>query len=73
MSPNQNHAADGGLLTIEESAQYLRISRSKLYQLMDTGGISFVKIDKCRRIMRRDLDELIERLRSNPAPAVATA
>ena len=42
-----------GLLTIKECAAFLRISRSKVYQLMDAGVLCYAKIGRSRRIPRR--------------------
>jgi excisionase family DNA binding protein len=48
-------AVADGLMTIPEACAFLRLSRSKLYQLMDTGALQYVKIDGARRIARRTL------------------
>jgi excisionase family DNA binding protein len=42
-----------GLLTVQEAADFLSVSRSKLYELMDHGELEFVKIGRSRRIPRR--------------------
>ena len=42
-----------GLLTINECAAFLRISRSKVYQLMDAGVLSYAKLGRSRRIPQR--------------------
>ena len=42
-----------GLLTVVESASFLRVGRSSLYVLMDRGELRFVKIGRSRRIPRR--------------------
>jgi excisionase family DNA binding protein len=44
-----------GLLTVNEAAEFLRASRSHLYNLMEAGELCYVKIGKCRRIPRRSL------------------
>ena len=44
-----------GLVTVQEAAQFLSISRSKLYDLMDNGELVFVKLGRSRRIPRRAL------------------
>jgi excisionase family DNA binding protein len=51
------------LLTPEEAAKALRISRSKLYELLRSGTIESVRIDRLRRIPPQALREYIERLR----------
>ena len=47
-----------GLVTVQEAAQFLSISRSKLYELMDNGELTFVKLGRSRRIPRRALVDL---------------
>jgi excisionase family DNA binding protein len=46
-----------GFATIPESAQFLRVSRAKLYDLMQKGEIRYAKVGKCRRIPWRVLRE----------------
>ena len=55
------------LLTPEEAASALAIGRTKLYQLMASGVLRSVRIDKCRRVPISALEDLVERL----APAGA--
>ena len=50
-----------GLLTVREAAEFLRLSRSALYRLMDRGALPFVKLGRNRRIPRRALVELAAR------------
>jgi excisionase family DNA binding protein len=47
-----------GLMTIPDAAQFLCVSKSKLYELMDGGELEFVKLGRSRRIPRRALVEL---------------
>lgn len=49
------------LVRVPEAARFLDISRSKLYGLMETGELAYVKFGKSRRIVRGDLQRLIER------------
>ena len=57
-----------GLDTVGEAANFLKISRSFAYSLMDSGSLPFVKIGKSRRIPRRALIEFAARnLRSEEA------
>jgi len=51
------------LLTPEEAANALGISRSKLYELLRAGVIDSVRIDRLRRIPIQALHEFVERLR----------
>ncbi len=51
------------LHSVREVANYLAISRSKVYQLMDSGELAFVKLGKSRRIRWNDVLQLVERNR----------
>ncbi len=50
------------LLTPSEAAKALSISRSKLYELIDQGRLSTVRIDTSRRVSTQTLVEFIEHL-----------
>lgn len=50
------------LLTAAEAAAVLKIGRSKLYELVARGAITSVKLDRCRRFRRSDLDRFIRAL-----------
>jgi excisionase family DNA binding protein len=52
---------DGGLVKISEAAEMLRLSRSKVYQLMDAGQIPYLKMGKNRRIARQSLTDYVKR------------
>ncbi len=56
-SEQQALVADG-LMTVKEAAEFLRLSRSSVYALMDHGELAFVKLGRRRRIPRRALVEL---------------
>ena len=49
-----------GLMRVGESARFLGIGRSKLYGLMDSGRLQYVKIDTARRIPKAALVKLAE-------------
>lgn len=51
----------GRLLTIAEASEYVRLSRTKLYGLMNDGLLAYVKIGKARRIALSALVGLVER------------
>ncbi len=51
------------LLTPEEAAQALGISRSKLYELLRAGALESIRIDRLRRIPVEALHEFVQRLR----------
>ena len=59
-SEQQALVADG-LMTVREAAEFLRLSRSSVYALMDHGELAFVKLGRSRRIPRRALVELAAR------------
>ena len=42
-----------GLLTVQECAQFLHLSRSKVYEMMDAGDLCHAKLGRSRRIPRR--------------------
>jgi len=42
-----------GLMSIAETCEFLSVSRSFVYQLLDTGQLPFVKLGKARRIPKR--------------------
>ncbi len=50
-----------GLLRAKDVAQRLNISRSKAYQLMQSGDIPTVRFSGTVRVLQRDLDEFIQR------------
>lgn len=47
-----------GLLSIDEAARFLKLSRAKIYSLMEQGRLVFVKLDRTRRIPRRAVVEI---------------
>ena len=50
-----------GLMTVKECAEFLHLSRSKIYELMDAGDLCFAKLGRSRRIPRRAVIELAAR------------
>jgi excisionase family DNA binding protein len=46
-----------GFVDVPEAAQFLGISRAKLYTLMDAGELPCAKFGKCRRIPRNALQD----------------
>ena len=60
---------DGGLpqiLTVAETAQYLRLSAATVYRLAQAGEIPAVRVGRLWRFQRELLDEwLDERMREN--------
>ena len=49
------------LATVAEAADYLNVSRSSVYLLMDRGELRFVKLGKCRRLPWSELERLVEK------------
>jgi excisionase family DNA binding protein len=49
-------------LRVEEAAIVLGVGRSKVFELIRSGALASVKIDKSRRVRRRDAMEYLERL-----------
>jgi excisionase family DNA binding protein len=59
------------LLTVEEAAGVLAVSRRKLYGLLQAGELESVRLGSCRRIPAGALVEYVERLRVSPRTWVA--
>jgi excisionase family DNA binding protein len=57
------------LMTVPEAADALRISRSKLYQLLSSGAVDSIRIDGARRIPVSALQDYITRLTAKEAAA----
>ena len=62
------------VLTVEEAAQVLRISRGSAYEGVRTGEIPHVRIGRTIRVPRRAMEELLSYAIHQPdaAPAEAT-
>jgi excisionase family DNA binding protein len=57
-----------GLISVSEAAEFLGVSRSMVYVLMEDGQLPYVKIGRARRIPRRALLAFAaERLRGGDA------
>ncbi len=50
-----------GLVRVAQAAEFSGLSRSKLYELMEAGGLAYVKIGRARRIPRHALIDLAAR------------
>jgi len=53
------------LLDVKAAADYLSISRAKLYQWVDAGKIPSVRIDSRRLFDILELNEFVEQLKSD--------
>ncbi len=57
-SDSRTELVADGLLVVSKAADFLGLSRSKIYALMDSGELVYVKLGRARRIPRRALIEL---------------
>lgn len=60
--PTPAPAAPALLLTVNEAAQALRLSRSQVYNLVNRGELQTVKIGSSRRVPMAALQAYIDRL-----------
>ncbi len=51
-----------GLLTVLEAARELRVSRSRVFDLLAAGELEGVMIGRARCVPRRSIDDLLVRL-----------
>lgn len=56
-------AAGGEWLSLKQVQLILGIGRTKAYELVATGELPAIKIGRCVRVSRKELDEWIERRR----------
>lgn len=59
------------MFKVEEGAQHIRVSRSKMFELLKSGEIRSVKIGRSRRIPAAALDEYVARLLDEQAGGMA--
>src|SRR5690242_15790992 len=59
---NMSSSTDPLLYTVDEASAKLRLHRSRLYPLMASGSLAYVKIGKSRRIPHEALTAFITRL-----------
>ena len=50
------------LITVQVAADRLAVSRWMVYQLIWDGRVKSVQIGRCRRIVRKSLDDYVARL-----------
>jgi excisionase family DNA binding protein len=50
-----------GFASIREAEDFLSVSRSTIYKLMDSRELPFAKVGKCRRIPWRSLREYAQK------------
>jgi excisionase family DNA binding protein len=56
---NQEFSPSKLLLTVTEASQVLAISRSKLYELLNSGYLPSVHIGRSRRIRMKDVEDFV--------------
>ena len=56
-----NNTSFDSLLTLKEAMEYLKLSRSTLYKLMEKGEIKGIKIGKVWRFRKEDIESFITR------------
>ena len=61
------------LLTVEEAAGLLGVGRTTVYQLVADGQLPAVRLRRCRRIARHDLEAFVRALRSDQGQIDVTA
>lgn len=59
--PKLNLPSPSGAFTVEESADYLRVSRATVFRLLQTRKIPRVRIGGRTVIRKTDLDSFLER------------
>ena len=55
---------DKRLMNADEASYYLGIGKTKLYSWMKRGKVPFLKIDNATRFDVNELDELVEKLKT---------
>ena len=50
-------------LSPQQVADYLGVSRSYVYGLLDRGALPWFRIGRLRKVLRQDADEFLQRLR----------
>lgn len=60
MKPVESAVDGGGLRPVQDVAKFLSVSRSKVYQLMESGKLPYVKLGKSRRVRWSDVIRLVE-------------
>jgi len=58
----KEHQMESFLYTVQEAAETLKMSRSKVYGLIKEGGLPSVKIGGSRRLRRQDIAQFLESL-----------
>ncbi len=64
---NMKEPVERELLTVAETADHLRISRRKLYHMMENKDLKFIKLGGRTLFRKVDLDAMISRLAGEAA------
>lgn len=48
-----------GLVKVNEAAEFLSLSKSKIYQMMESGDLPYIRFGRARRIPKHVLIELV--------------
>jgi excisionase family DNA binding protein len=62
-SQTERDRTEDCLVNVPTAAKILSLSRGKVYQLMESGALPYIKIGKCRRVERQALRDLVNRHR----------
>lgn len=50
-----------GLLTVEEAAEFMRVSKNTVYRALESGKLKSLRAGRQHRIRREDLEEYMNR------------
>jgi len=64
--PDDGAFPEPELLTVEQAAAYLQMHKVTVYKYIRTGVLPAAKLGKVYRIYRKEVEELLQRLRTQP-------
>lgn len=64
--PEAGGPAEPELLTVEQAADYLQMHKVTVYKYIRAGRLPAAKLGKVYRIYRKDVEALLESLRTQP-------
>jgi excisionase family DNA binding protein len=73
MTSSQQTTAPRVLLSVEEAAEQLSVSRTRLYGLIKTGEIASVRVGRLRRVPADALPQFFARLLAEQSSGAGTA
>lgn len=62
-----------GLMTVKEAAEFLRLGKSTIYELMDQGKLGYARLGRARRIPRRAVIDMAKAAYVGPTPVSGMA